>query len=54
MDTGWMGASVAWRDPGCKIRKTYLDINKEAFDAELYGVREALGIAMRGREIGLP
>lgn len=47
IDTGWTGANVAWRDPRWRIRKTYLDTNKEVFDPDLYAVGELLRIALR-------
>lgn len=46
MDTGHTGASFARRDPEWKMQRTYLGINKEVFDAELYAMGEALGIVL--------
>lgn len=52
MDSGRTGASVAWCDLNWKARTTYLGINKEMFDAELYAIGEALKIALRNGRTG--
>lgn len=46
------GASVGWRHPGWKTRKTYLGTNKEVFNAKLYPIREALGIVLKSGRAG--
>lgn len=51
MDTRCTGASVAWCNPEWKMQWTYLGTNKEVFYAELYVIGEALGIALRNRQM---
>lgn len=50
LDTGGTGVAVLWRytfSNGLKIHKTALGKNKEIFDAELWGISDALGVALR-------
>ena len=48
-----VGCAAVWRDSegsdGWKERKVHLGCNKEVYDAELYGIAEALKIAKRRR-----
>lgn len=46
MNTGRTGASVTCNTEW-KNQRTYLATNKEVLDEELYGMGEALGIALR-------
>lgn len=43
---------MAWNVPEWKMRKTYLDTNKEVFDTELYAIGEALEIAVKNGGVG--
>lgn len=47
LNSGGTGASVVWHIYASKIRKTYLDTNKEVFDEEIYVMGEALGVVLQ-------
>lgn len=51
LDSGGTGVAVIWRNTFSnwwKIHKTALRKNKEILDAELWGISDALGVALRG------
>jgi len=41
----WAGCAVVWREERWKKRRVYLGRQKEAFDAEMYAMSEAVKIA---------
>jgi len=47
----WVGCTVVWKEEKWKKRRVYLGQQKQAFDAEMYAISEALKIADEiGRE----
>lgn len=52
LDSELTEASIALCDPDSKRQKSYLRTNKETFDAELYGILEALGMTLKKGRVG--
>ena len=49
LETGGVGAGIAWKRAGIwQVKGHPLGTTKEVFDAELYGIKQALDIAIRG------
>ena len=52
LDTGGVGAGITWKRDNIWRQKGYpLGSTKEVFDAELYGIRNALDIAIKGGQL---